>query len=65
MMIRVQKSMTRTFVKECGTCSVSHWFLCRAVVILECRARRKEQDVYRIKAKCGTQVGLLSFSVLL
>lgn len=43
-------------VKECGISSVSHWFLCQATVILVCRARGGEKDVYHIQAKCGAQV---------
>lgn len=37
-----------TFAKECGTCSVSHWFLCRPTVISVCCARGKEKDLYPI-----------------
>lgn len=28
-------------MKECGTCSVSHWFPCQATVILVCHDRGK------------------------
>lgn len=37
-----------TSAEECGTCSVSHWFLCRTTVISVCCAWRKEKDVYPI-----------------
>lgn len=29
----IEEMFEETFAKECGTCSVSHWFLCHITII--------------------------------